>query len=244
MIKKISICSAFIILTLGLVSVCMAREKEKDEEPRTEQEMISEAKAGLNNTVWQIELKEMSDKTDKKESDTLRFENNKIISEKLSSEGFPSSGYTVRLKGKDKEIVVWETMQTSEEKGIAFWRGQISSENMRGVLSWHVDEKKKKDYTFVSLGKEMISEEPEESGTQVEEGMVGDKAIESEKKIIKEEVKAVPDEVEDEAAESPVQEEQEVVEVKEESVKKIVAQETEPLKKEEKKKKKGLFFNR
>ena len=214
MSKKILVCSAFIIFTFGIVSVSMAQK----EEVKTKKEMLVDARNALDNTVWKIDLTEMSAKTGKKmeaESDTLRFENNKIISDKLTEEGFPSTGYTVRLKGKDNEIVIWETMQTSEEKGIAFWRGKISNEKMRGVLSWHIDEKKKKDYTFSGscTGKEVVSEEIEE----VKEEIVEAEPVEIEKPKVKEEVIKQPKvEVKVEAAFVPVQE----VDVKKEKNKK------------------------
>ena len=133
-------------------------------------EMLNVAKNELNNTVWQIELKQTAigkkKKSEKGEADVLRFKNNKIISDKLASSGFSSSNYTVRLKRKDKDIVIWETMQASEEKGVAFWRGEIRNGIMRGVLSWHVDEKNKKNYLFVSTEKEDVSEEAIEAVVQ------------------------------------------------------------------------------
>lgn len=158
----------FIIFTFGIVSISMAWPKTA----KTQKEMLADARNSLENTMWKIELTEISTKTGKKmegEPDTLRFEANKISSEKMSSEGFSSTGYTVRLKGKDNEIVVWETMQTSEKEGIAFWRGQIVNEAMRGVLSWHIDEGKKRDYTFTSVAKEGISLPVEEEPVVEEE---------------------------------------------------------------------------
>ena len=51
-------------------------------------------------------------------------------------------------------------MQTSEKKGLTFWKGELENDKMRGVLSRHIDEKTIKDYTFYSTAKEMITEAP------------------------------------------------------------------------------------
>ena len=157
--------SGIVILTLIVGTAVWAEDSGKGKiiSAEKKREMLNVAKNELNNTIWQIELKQTAIDKKKKskevEADVLRFKNNKIISDKLASSGFSSSNYTIRLKGKDKDIVIWETMQASEEKGVAFWRGEIRNGVMRGVLSWHVDEKNKENYLFVSAGKEDISEE-------------------------------------------------------------------------------------
>jgi len=169
--KRVSLLLAGIIISLlCLTVVARAQESDKDKIARAEErrKMIQEAKDKLDGTIWQIKLRQTAPKK-KEEEDTLRFENYKVASDKMVSEGFAPSNYTVRLKGKDNEIVIWETMQTSEKEGIAFWRGEIQQRGeieqidvMRGVLSWHLGEKDKKDYTFVSVEKEVIPEPVEE----------------------------------------------------------------------------------
>lgn len=143
-----------------------AQEKEAKERSIAQEKMrklIQEAKEKLNNTAWQIDLREsMSTASEKSgkgkkssslEKDTLSFRDNKIESSSLISNGFTPTNFTVRLKGKNNDIVVWETMQTSADKGVAFWRGEIDNDVMRGVLSWQIDEQTKQDYSFVSAQK-------------------------------------------------------------------------------------------
>jgi len=121
---------------------------------------VKEAEKELNNTKWQISLTQIT-QAEKKEklTDTLRFKDDKVEMESLTSQGFPASGFTITIKGDDNNVIVWETMQVSEKKGLAFWKGEIEEGRMRGVLSRHLDEKTVKDYSFYSTAKEMIQEE-------------------------------------------------------------------------------------
>ncbi|MFH1189765.1 MAG: hypothetical protein V1682_03665 [Candidatus Omnitrophota bacterium] len=145
-----------------------AEEKEAKERTLAQEKMrklVQAAKEKINNTSWQIDLREsMSNASDQKggkgkkgaaalDKDTLNFRDNKIESSSLLSNGFTPTNFTVRLKGKDNDIIVWETMQTSADKGVAFWRGEIDNDVMRGVLSWQLDEQNKQDYSFVSSQK-------------------------------------------------------------------------------------------
>jgi hypothetical protein len=143
-----------------------AEEKEAKERVVAQEKMrklVQAAKEKLNDTAWQIDLREsMSTASEKSgrakkssslEKDTLSFRDNKIESSSLISNGFTPTNFTVRLKGKNNDIIVWETMQTSADKGVAFWRGEIDNDTMRGVLSWQLDEQNKQDYSFVSAQK-------------------------------------------------------------------------------------------
>lgn len=168
-LKKLLL-SISIILFCGIAGPIRAEKglTEAEEKAKT----LVEAKKELNNTSWEIELKPMATgkrKPKKSEKDTLRFVNNQIISDKLEAEGFSFSNYTVRIKGKDNDVIIWETMQASEKKGVAFWRGEVRNNRMRGVLSWHISEKKKESYNFVSMAKEIIPEEIELSEPAAEE---------------------------------------------------------------------------
>lgn len=109
----------------------------------------------LNNTQWQIELIESSGKG-KKENDTVEFKNNQIVSAAYGKRGFPSTNYTLTVQNDSS--LVWETMQTSEKDGIAFWRGEISPDmkQMRGVLSHRIDDQTSLDYSFASVSKKNI----------------------------------------------------------------------------------------
>ena len=147
-----------VVLILGVVTVDWAQSSDEEKiaaQAEKKRQMIKAAKKKLDNTTWQIELTQMTTGKKKvKTEDTLRFINGRIESEQLVSEGFSVSNFTVRIKRED--TVIWETMQSSEEQGLAFWRGEIKEGIMRGVLSRHLDEKTIKDYTFVSEKKEII----------------------------------------------------------------------------------------
>ncbi|MFH0732332.1 MAG: hypothetical protein V2A72_05370 [Candidatus Omnitrophota bacterium] len=142
-------------------------EKKALTEEEKKQELITQARAQLANTVWKVTLRESlanaaPETKRNEEEDTIYFEDRKVRTDKLTKEGFLSSNYTVRIKGNDFNVIIWETMQTSEKSGVAFLRGDINCKveemattttPMRGVLSWHIDDKVIKDYTFTSKEK-------------------------------------------------------------------------------------------
>ncbi len=156
-----------VIMVLPLVPVnfCRAQQNGKELSEAEKRQLIQEAEESLNNTEWQIELQQMGKKGKKAEEDTLYFKSGKIFSDKLTSEGFSPSNYTIRVKGIDNDIIIWETMQTDEEKGVAFWRGEVNGEIgeedifMRGVLSLRREEGKQQDLTFISTKKKILPKE-------------------------------------------------------------------------------------
>lgn len=149
--------------------------------------MIKAAKEKLNNQIWKIELVQMTAEPTKETfKDTLRFVNNRVESEKLVSEGFPTTNYTVSMSGEN--IVVWETMQTSEKRGLAFWKGELESGVMRGVLSRHLDEKTVKDYSFSSVGASEKIAEPVKEETPAVAEAPKEKIAETKQAETKEEV--------------------------------------------------------
>jgi hypothetical protein len=109
----------------------------------------------LNNTEWQIELNPMSGKG-KKESETVIFKDNKISFLNFGKKGFPVTNYSITVQ--EDGSFIWETMQTSEKSGMAFWRGEMDSKAQRinGVLSHQIDAKTKQDYSFVSTSRRAI----------------------------------------------------------------------------------------
>ena len=157
--KKISFYAAgIIILTLCISTAGRAEsDKEKLAAEQKRREMIENAKEDLNDTTWKIELSQMGSGAKVENiSDTVRFADNEVESEILASEGFPGTSFTVSIK--DNAAIVWETMQTSEKGGLAFWKGEIKDGVMRGVLSRHLNGKTVKDYSFITVekGKEII----------------------------------------------------------------------------------------
>ena len=172
MIKRIGIA---LVLMLSLVSVSSAEEKKEAKENKTAVETkaqektkldmerenrLKEAAKELENTLWQVNLKQIT-QSEKKEAftDEIRFKAGMVEIKSLASQGFSPTSYSITVKGETYNIVVWETMQTSEKKGLAFWKGEIEEGKMRGVLSRHLDEKTVKDYSFYSIAKEMMQEE-------------------------------------------------------------------------------------
>jgi hypothetical protein len=136
------------------------KEKEKSdkalEEALKAKRALSDKKRNeLNNTEWQIELTPLSTKT-KKEVDIITFQNNQISFANFTKKGFPTTNYTLTVQ--DDGVVVWETMQTSEKSGIAFWRGEMEKnmQSIKGVLSHQIDQKNKQDYSFISTSKKNV----------------------------------------------------------------------------------------
>ncbi len=109
----------------------------------------------LNNTEWAVEMSSLVAKG-KKESDTITFKNNQVLMANYIKKGFPATNFTLTVQ--EDGTVIWETMQTSEKSGIAFWRGELDSkmEVMRGVVSYQADKKNKQDYSFISTLKKNI----------------------------------------------------------------------------------------
>jgi hypothetical protein len=134
-----------------------AIEVKQDEEQMAKR--VEEARKGLNNTKWQVTFNQIT-QAEKKDSftDTISFKDGKVEVAGLTSQGFNAPGFTLSIKRQN--TIVWETMQTGEKKGLAFWKGEIENDKMRGMLSRHIDEKTIKDYAFYSTAKEMIIEAP------------------------------------------------------------------------------------
>ena len=116
------------------------------------EEVLAKKKAELNGTKWNIELKSMVTVKGKSkletEKDVVNFSEGKIVSEKLAALGYAPTGFNSRME--EDGTLIWETMQTSEEDGTAFWRGDVGPDGiMRGVLSKRDPKENVKDYNFV-----------------------------------------------------------------------------------------------
>ena len=168
----LSFFAIFILIVFSGIDVYSQEVVETELTPaQIKRQMIQAAKENINGTIWTIDLMRSGVAKAKgtQETDVLRFENYKVQSDKFKKEGFPQTNYTVRLKGRENEIVIWETMQTSKDKGIAFCRGEIRDGKMRGVISWHISEKKKQEYSFVSIEKDEVIKSSEEVIQQIKE---------------------------------------------------------------------------
>ncbi len=146
---------SFIFLNLAWAEKASANKVNDAQKTR---KILKDVKDQLNGSTWEITLTQMtSEKKKRKTNDTLNFVDNQIKSKELTSDGFLPSNFTLSLKGED--IVIWETMQTSDKKGLAFWKGEVENGVMRGVLSRHLADNKVKDYSFVSSTKKELNPE-------------------------------------------------------------------------------------
>lgn len=134
-------------------------DKAKEQALEAQRVFTEKVRQGLNNTEWEIELSLLSAKG-KKESDVITFKENQIGVAGFVKKGFPPTNYTLTVQ--DGGIAVWETMQSSDKSGIAFWRGEIDADmqRMHGILSYHVDDKTTRDYSFSSISRKDISPGP------------------------------------------------------------------------------------
>ena len=123
------------------------------------EDILAAKKAALDNSEWSIELKPMAGGKGKSkaEQDTLLFSDGKVSSGNLVKAGYNTTNYTLRIL-EDNETLTWETMQTSEKDGVAFWRGDIGPDGiMRGVLSKRDLKNSTKDFNFVSTGSKKVA---------------------------------------------------------------------------------------
>ena len=113
-------------------------------------------RAQLTGTRWALQLTPLSGEGGKPQKDTVIFDGKQVSSERLTKAGFPLSNYTLTV-GEDG-VAIWETMQTKEGEGVAFWRGELRGSTMRGVLSKHPTEGQPEDFSFTAeeLGKKSI----------------------------------------------------------------------------------------
>ncbi|MDP3041238.1 MAG: hypothetical protein Q8N62_00670 [Candidatus Omnitrophota bacterium] len=130
------------------------------------QEMLVKRKAELNSTQWDIEAKPMSGKG-KAEKDVLSFLDSKVSTKNMIAKGFASTNFSMRLL-EDNETYTWETMQTSEKSGTAFWRGDIGADGiMRGVVSIRDNKDKVSDFNFHSLNSIKMTAEPSPAAVEL-----------------------------------------------------------------------------
>lgn len=184
-----------IVLSLFIFTVAaVAADKTTKEQKKP----LEAAKIELNNMEWKIKLSPIGETKAKAYEDTLLFVENKFSSEKLESEDFPTSNYTVSLKGED--VIIWETMQTSESGGLAFWRGELENNVMRGVLSMRPDEKTSMDFSFYSIERKELEPRPSQVEEELTPAPTEPEEVQPE---APEKIEEVPKETEEEIEEKP-----------------------------------------
>ncbi len=200
--------------------VQMTKEQLTELEERRVKE--KKAKDALEGTEWDITLKEMGKAESQQITDVIKFQGSTISSEYLLSKGFTPTNFTVRVKRDTR--VVWETMQTSEKNGVAFWRGELDRNektgeigtSVRGVLSWHIKEKEIKDFSYngtkgVAVAAEPEAAEVEKAEVPVEMAIPVAEQVETASVQAVEEVQPIAAEVEKAMETVPVQQEKPVV---------------------------------
>ncbi|MFC1807792.1 hypothetical protein ACFL0T_05440 [Candidatus Omnitrophota bacterium] len=161
---------------------------------------VREMRQKLNNTTWEIKLKESGQKENREQyTDFLRFQNGKVSADRLVDEGFAMSNFSVRIKNRkhDKKLVIWETMQSSADKGVTFWRGDLDKDEwvMRGVMSRHYDEENIVNFNYsgrIYVAPLPVVEPKEEAAVEGESAILAEVAaapaeVEEVKKEIKKE---------------------------------------------------------
>lgn len=159
--KRIAV-AAMIILMTG--STAFAAFWGKDDSAKSEpakkiviqkkvvntEEAAEKQKAELMGKEWTVALTPMGGRG-KAETDIISFAENKVASKNLQTAGYVPTNFTVRLQ--EDGTVTWETMQSSEKDGMAFWRGDIKDGVMHGVLSKRDRRNNTADFSFTSVAK-------------------------------------------------------------------------------------------
>jgi hypothetical protein len=120
-----------------------AAQPPAPEAPKTPEDKL---RAQLENTSWPVQLTQAGEAGAKPKKDVISFTRRQVSSEFMSKAGYPASNYSLTIG--DDGRGVWETMQTKEGEGVAFWRGEFDGTTMRGVLSKHPVEGAVEDYNF------------------------------------------------------------------------------------------------
>lgn len=105
-----------------------------------------EVRAQLNGTSWLLHLR--SEVSGKQRDDALTFAGRTVTSDWLSKAGYNTSNYSLRIE--DNGLIVWETMQSKEGEGVAFWRGELQGNVMSGVLSKQPSKGSPESFSFTA----------------------------------------------------------------------------------------------
>lgn len=158
-----------IIITLSFnVSQVSAKEQTDEEKREDMRKMVEERKKDLNGSSWNVEIKSQGGKSVLEGADELVFQNGRFTSKKMAKRGYTSTNYTITPSETGPSV--WETMQTSVDDGVVFWRGEWQKETMSGVINRQVKEGTE-DYYFSSSLKVKIPPTSEEDETLEQESI-------------------------------------------------------------------------
>ncbi len=100
----------------------------------------------LAGSEWVIEIIASEGGADESLRDYLVFENNEVVSLRFNAKGFPNARYT--LRGQNGGTRIWKAMQTGPNGEVITWRGEISPQGMKGVLTKQVSGQAAENYSF------------------------------------------------------------------------------------------------
>jgi hypothetical protein len=111
----------------------------------------------LGGTVWDIQLKPMtgSDAAGTA-TDRLQFEEEKVVSARLSEAGFPASHF--RATAARQGSASWETVQIGPGGEMVNWRGEWDGRAMHGVMTRQRPGGSVETFRFVGVNAQGTSE--------------------------------------------------------------------------------------
>jgi len=117
-------------------------------------EELKQERMKLNGYAWRVDLNQTGGpQMIYAETDTLIFEDSKIVSADLSRKGFTASNYSKRVL--KNENVVWETIQRNKNGERVNWRGEWDGSVMKGILRIRSADGVARDFSFASSGERM-----------------------------------------------------------------------------------------
>lgn len=136
-----------------------AQEQIEEVKPQVDQAALAEArkkrqeetklaKEKLGRQEWKIYLTSLADRK-AMGSDTLVFSEGKITAKELASKGYQPSSCTITTQ--EDGVIIWETMQVSENGDRVFWRGELNNNLMQGIISMQPKEGKNQDISFSTV---------------------------------------------------------------------------------------------
>jgi len=132
---------SFVFLTTGVILAVTPTTQKTVEDIQK-----NLARNTLASKEWKIYLIPDGSKT-AAETDVLTFTQGTVVSKKLLELGYGESNITLRL---EEGLPVWVTMQTNPGVGLAFLRGELRGQVMRGTIGIEPKKGKASHYTFTT----------------------------------------------------------------------------------------------
>ena len=110
--------------------------------------------AQLAGTAWDIQVAVASGIGAKPaQEDELLFDSGKVASKLLSTQGFSATNYSLTLEPDG--TVKWETMATGKSGEIICWQGQVSGQQMQGMMTRQLPGQAALNFNFHGIAKPM-----------------------------------------------------------------------------------------